>query len=196
MNADSQVRCRTQRSTTRAAVARGRVPAFLAALGAIVFASSAHVGATSADTPFAKKAAMGGMGEVVLARIAMQNGSSPSIKAFAQRMITDHGQANLELMSLAKREGIALPTSIDPPSAMMQKKLASLHGSTFDRAYLQGQESAHVATENLLKNEISSGSDPALVSFAKATLPTVEAHLRLDKSDIAKMGAMSGGSSM
>src|SRR5829696_3691465 len=56
---------------------------------------------TSQDRNFLMDAAMGGMMEVELGRIAAQQGASDAVKQFGQRMVDDHSKANTELMSLA-----------------------------------------------------------------------------------------------
>ena len=48
-----------------------------------------------------------------LGQLALQKGTSPQVKQFAQRMVTDHTQANQELMQLAKTQNLDLPTQVD-----------------------------------------------------------------------------------
>src|SRR5690242_21650896 len=50
------------------------------------------------DRDFMMEAAMGGMMEVELGRVAAQKGMSDSVKQFGQRMVDDHSKANTELM--------------------------------------------------------------------------------------------------
>ena len=66
----------------------------------------------------AQKAAAGGLAEVALGQLAQQNGSSPQVKAFGQRMVTDHGQANQELQQIAQTENLTLPTA---PAARIRR---------------------------------------------------------------------------
>src|SRR5215217_83043 len=67
----------------------------------------------SQDRNFVMDAAMGGMMEVELGRVAAQQGASEAVKQFGQRMVDDHSAANTELMSLASSKGITLPTALD-----------------------------------------------------------------------------------
>ena len=60
----------------------------------------------SQDHNFLMDAAMGGLMEVELGRIAAQKGMSESVKQFGQRMVDDHSKANTELMTLASSKGM------------------------------------------------------------------------------------------
>src|SRR5436190_20561925 len=65
------------------------------------------------DADFAVAAAQGGMMEVDLGKLAMENGSSPSVKQFGQSMVTDHSNANEELKTMAASKNISLPAVPD-----------------------------------------------------------------------------------
>src|SRR5919109_3808486 len=67
----------------------------------------------SADQAFAEKAAVGGLAEVQLGKLAVEHAASPDVKQFGQRMADDHGNANRELMTLVEQKGIAVPTTPD-----------------------------------------------------------------------------------
>jgi len=74
----------------------------LAVAGLIAFAATQSMAALSkADQDFAQKAAAGGLTEVALGQLAQQNGNSPDVKNFGQKMATDHAQANQELQQIA-----------------------------------------------------------------------------------------------
>src|ERR1700722_6182672 len=67
----------------------------------------------SADMTFAQKAAQGGMAEVKLGQLAVQNGASDPVKQFGQKMVDDHSKAGDELKALASKENLTLPMSLD-----------------------------------------------------------------------------------
>src|SRR5437763_14745814 len=64
---------------------------------------------TQPDMNFMKEAAAGGLAEVELGKLAQQNGQSDQVKQFGARMVTDHGNANQQLTSLASGKGMTLP---------------------------------------------------------------------------------------
>src|SRR5262245_51865139 len=56
---------------------------------------------SSKDRDFIRSAAIGGLAEVELGRMASQKAMSAAVKQFGQRMVTDHGKANDELKALS-----------------------------------------------------------------------------------------------
>jgi len=64
------------------------------------------------DATFMKLAAQGGMAEVGEATLAQTMGQSPAVKAFAAKMLADHGKANAKLAAIAKMKSVTLPSAI------------------------------------------------------------------------------------
>jgi putative membrane protein len=162
------------------------LPACLATGVLGLSALSASAALSSADREFAMKAASGGLAEVQAAQLAEQRATSPQIKQFAQRMITDHSAANTELQQIAKQANIALPSQPAGKDAAEGQQLRGLNGGTFDRAYAQGQLRDHHETVELFQKEASSGEDQALRAFAQKTLPILQQHLQMVEALNAK----------
>jgi putative membrane protein len=140
-----------------------------------------------ADRLFVRAAAIGGMAEVELGKLAEQKGDGDAVKDFAQRMVEDHTKANERLMSLAKQNDIAVPDELDQEHEAMRDRLEKMSGVEFDRAYIQGQVVDHQKTAQLLEYEIGSGQDAQLRSLASETLPVVLQHLRMARDVEARM---------
>ena len=82
-------------------------------------ASNMKAGAASlpaADKAFVEKAAVGGIAEVHMGKMAQQKGSSDQVKQFGARMVDDHSKANDDLKQIASAKGITclLYTSPSP----------------------------------------------------------------------------------
>ena len=58
------------------------------------------------DKKFVKDAAIGGLTEVELGKLAAQKGSSDAVKQFGQKLVDDHTKANDELKQVASAENI------------------------------------------------------------------------------------------
>jgi putative membrane protein len=76
--------------------------------------------------------------EVELGRLALQKGTSPQVKQFAQRMVT-----NQELMELAKTQNLDLPTQVDAKHKADMDRLRGVNGTAFDTAYMQHMVQDH-----------------------------------------------------
>ena len=56
------------------------------------------------DAEFVDKAAIAGKAEVQASQLALRQAQSPDVRAFAQRMVADHGKANARLNEIAARQ--------------------------------------------------------------------------------------------
>jgi putative membrane protein len=137
---------------------------------------------TSQDRNFIMDAAMGGMMEVELGRIAAQKGMSDAVKQFGQRMVDDHGKANTELMTLATSKGITLPTAIDDKHRQNVTKLSAMSGAEFDRAYAKMMLKDHEKDVSEFEKQSMKGTDPDVKAFASKTLPTLQEHLTMARA--------------
>jgi putative membrane protein len=129
---------------------------------------------------FVKKAALDGMTEVQLGKIAASKAQDPKVKEFAEKMVKDHSKANEELASVAKQKGLTVPTELDPEHQSMVQSLNSKSGEAFDAAYSEHMNADHAKAVALFQGAVT-GSDPDLAAFAKKTLPTLEQHKQMAK---------------
>jgi putative membrane protein len=139
------------------------------------------------DKKFAKEAAIGGLAEVELGKLAQQKASSDAVKQFAQKMVDDHSKANEELKQVASKEGLDLPTALDKKHQSRLDKMSKLSGADFDKAYIKDQLKDHKEDVSKFKDEASKGTVPGVKDFASKTLPTLEQHLQMVK-DLHKSG--------
>lgn len=147
----------------------------------------------TADSKFAMEAAMGGMEEVELGRLAAQKGQSDKVKQFGQRMADDHSKANDELKSIASKDGITLPTELDAKHKAMVDKMSAMSGDAFDRAYVANMVKDHQKDVADFQKESSGGSNDDIKSFATRTLPTLQDHLRSIQEIHSSMGDKMNG---
>lgn len=141
------------------------------------------------DRLFGQIAAVGGLAEVDLGKLAADKASDPKVKQFAKRLVDDHEKANHQLKSIAQKSSIPLPTIIDAEHNRTRADLDKLKGPQFDRAYLANQTVEHQKTAQLLAWEIGQGEDEEMQRFASETLPTVLEHLRLARDLAAEIPA-------
>ena len=142
---------------------------------------------TPEDKEFVSKAGMAGLYEVQAANLALQKAQSAEVKAFAQRMVTDHSQANAELSRLATTKGLALPTELDGEPESAVEHLATLSGAEFDKAYMQHMVPDHEKTIAEFDRASTTATDADVKAFAGKTLPVLRQHLQMAKDVSSKL---------
>jgi putative membrane protein len=145
-------------------------------------------GADMKAQAFMHEAALGGLVEVELGRLASEKASSDEVKQFGQRMVTDHGKANTELKALAEKKSVTLPTELDSKHKQTVEKLSKLSGAAFDRAYMDEMRKDHKKDVSAFRQQSMSGSDPDVKSWAAATLPTLQEHMQMAERTHAAVG--------
>ncbi|WP_428376786.1 DUF4142 domain-containing protein [Lichenicoccus sp.] len=141
------------------------------------------------DASFIQTAAQGGMAEVQMGQLADSTSHSKAIKAFAEKMVSDHTANDDQLKQLVTAKGGTVPTTLGDDQQAMLTKLQGEHGHKFDHDYLQGQIQGHQAMLSAFQTEASSGTDPDVKNFATQTIPTIQMHLDRAKA-LAGMGGM------
>jgi putative membrane protein len=149
----------------------------LAATSSAIIAADAERSIPEPKT-FVTKAAQDGMAEVAAGKAALTKSQDPSIRSFAQRMVTDHGRANAKLSSIAKAKGIQPPKELDAEHQARIDALTAKSGTEFDREYSHHMNMDHSKAIALFEAAARS-SDAELAGFAKETLPTLKEHKQL-----------------
>ena len=134
------------------------------------------------DKTFMEKAAMGGKEEVELGQLAQEKAQNEQVKQFAQRMVTDHSQANSNLMDLSSKLNVTLPTSMDDQQQKDKEKLSKLNGAKFDKEYMKMMVEDHQKDVNDFQQQSQNAINSDVKSFASSTLPTLQQHLDLAKT--------------
>jgi len=144
----------------------------------------------AADKSWAQKAAVGGLAEVEMGKLAQQKASNNQVKQFGSHMVADHSKANDELKQVASSKGLTLPSDLDATHKNKMAKLEKLSGAQFDRAYMTEMVADHKKDVAEFRKQSTSGKDSDLKGFAAKTLPTLEDHLKMAQStDAAVKGA-------
>jgi putative membrane protein len=150
----------------------------LAVLGAATsIALAAGDSISAAD--FAKKAGAAGAAEVEMGKLGSQKATNAEVKAFAQKMVTDHTKANKELMAAAKAKGLEVPTEPNMVHKGMKEKFERQGADAdFNHDFMQQMVRDHESAVELFQTAANDTTlDPELRALAKKTLPTLQQHL-------------------
>jgi putative membrane protein len=127
---------------------------------------------------FLMKAALGGMAEVEMAKLALERSTNADVRGHAQHMLDDHGKANESLKAIAREKNIPLPDHLTGVHGQMVQKLRDTAAGEFDEAYMKAEVEEHQAAVALYRTAKDSSKDPRMQGFAAQTLPTLERHLQ------------------
>ncbi|MDQ3321634.1 MAG: DUF4142 domain-containing protein [Acidobacteriota bacterium] len=136
---------------------------------------------------FMTAAAYSSNAEIEAGRMAVSKTQNPEVKQFAQQMIAEHTRANKELMPIAAKKNVTLPTDLDPTHKTMAADMSKLSGAEFDEEYMEGQVADHEKTVALLQAQVDNGTDADAKAFAVKTLPVVKMHLEMARRINAKL---------
>lgn len=134
---------------------------------------------TSADRKAIMDMGMSNMAEVEMGKLAQSKSQNADVKAFAQKMVDDHGKALGEVQTLAQSKGVTLPTELDAKHKAMSAKLEKQTGDAFDKAYIkQGGVGAHKETLAKLQTASKGAKDPEVKAQVDKMIPVVQEHLK------------------
>lgn len=141
------------------------------------------------DAMFMSKAESGGLHEVALGKMTKTNAASADVKAFGERMVTDHTKANAKLIEAAREAGIKPRTTMLPDHQAHVDRLFKLTGAEFDKAYMEHMVKDHKEDVALFEKAAKEAKDEKVKAFAAETLPTLKEHLKMaEKANAAVKG--------
>lgn len=121
--------------------------------------------------------------DISYARLVPAHTSTPAVKDFATRMITDHVAVNTALNELVARTEIkpeesAASLSFRDESTTKREQLSRLYGRDFDSAYIASEIAYHTSVIAVLDNTlIPHARDAQLRQILVSVRPAVAAHL-------------------
>lgn len=129
------------------------------------------------DAEFLAKAASGGMLEVEMGKQVAARAVTPDAKKFAEQMVADHTKSNAELMDLAKKKNITLPTTLGDDHAKVLKDVVEEKGVKMDQEYMKEMLKDHEEDVKEFTDASIKASDPDIKAFAAKNVPVLKMHL-------------------
>jgi putative membrane protein len=134
---------------------------------------------TVKDKMFLHDAAEGGLAEVQLGQLAADKAASPDVKAFGQKMVTDHTALNNDLKPIAESMGVMLPRKVKKDDQAEYDKLSALSGDDFDKEYLTFMVKDHHADLRAFRQESVVTHDPTLKAAVDKGFSVILEHTRM-----------------
>ena len=140
----------------------------------------------NADAEFLTKVVPSIAASVKIIDYAVTNASDEKVKDFAQRVLKQHTESVKIATGHAKRLNIAVVINPDKDSKEMIDKLSKLKGTDLDAAFLEWLSHIHHDT-TLFENEVKSGTDSDLKTYAQNTITAGNEHLKEARELLAKL---------
>ena len=145
--------------------------------GAASSAARAADMASAVDRAFVAKVSQGGLFEVKLGQLAVDQGNAQDIRDQGATEAHDHAMVNDKLRSIASDAGITIGSDLDPTFQEQLDRLRALSGTAFDVAYLRAMKAIHAKDGAAFATEAQGGTDPKLRTFAAETHRIVLSHV-------------------
>ena len=116
--------------------------------------SGAAADVRGADRDFVHDAAITGMAEIEMGRMALDRSRDADVKKFAQMMIDDHTKAANNLKSVAASHRIDVPAQVDDDHRDKAEALGKKNGTEFDKDYADAMVDGHQAFVDKLESRI------------------------------------------
>ena len=99
--------------------------------------------ASDDDKKFLAMAAQSDQNEIALSKVAEEKATNPAVKAFAEKMVSEHTKMTASMKPFAESWGLTAPSGPDSDHQDEINKLNSLSGADFDKEYIGDMVTDH-----------------------------------------------------
>jgi putative membrane protein len=159
----------------------------LGATAAVPQAAAQEAGLTG-DSTFIQTAGSLGLLQVKLGELAQEKGSSPSVRDYGKRMVSDYTKVNQELATGAKQAAYPAPVMLRQHKQVLDR-FTKTGRSSFDKKYMAEMVKQQNEAVGLFQREAESGQVKSLKALASRMLPEAEQHQSLARQTAGSVGA-------
>ncbi len=150
----------------------------IGAFGLVLSLAPAWAGNAKDETDFVTRASLGNLVAIAESKLAADRAGDPEVKAFAGRLVEDHGTAEAALQAAADGSGATVPTTLDEDRQAHVTALGAESGAAFDRAYIADQAEVHSNALTLYADYMLLGDNAKLKALAIKMIPIAEAEFK------------------
>ena len=111
------------------------------------------------DKKFLSMAAQSDQNEIALSKLASDKATNPDVKAFADKMVTEHTQMTESMKPFADQWGLTPPMGPDADHKKEMDKLNGLSGKDFDKEYIDQMVTDHTKALSAFTKEAKDTKD-------------------------------------
>ncbi|CAN5757215.1 hypothetical protein BH10ACI4_BH10ACI4_15300 [soil metagenome] len=134
---------------------------------AATFATTQAKAATDDDKKFLATAAQSDQNEIALSKLAQSKATNPAVKAFANKMVSEHTKMSASMKPFADSWALTPPAGPDEDAQKELDKLNGLSGKDFDKEYIDQMVTDHAKALTLFTDEAKDTKD---VKFQAAVI--------------------------
>lgn len=131
--------------------------------------------ANAIDQAFTLGATELGQAKIAEGMLALTHAPGFASNEYGLWAVLDNQLINGQITALANAAGLPVSNSASQVNQQAAAALGQLSGTGFEQIYLNTQITLQEQTINLFQTEVQQGSDPALVAYAHAALPVMQA---------------------
>ena len=147
-------------------------------VGLLLSVAPAWAADFNAEVDFVTRASNSNLFATAESRLALERTRGPQVRAFARRMLDEHGKTQAELKAAARGSGALIPTALDPDHQARLKALRGKSGADFDKTYIADQDENHSNALTLYADYMLWGENEKLHALAIKMIPVTEAELK------------------
>jgi putative membrane protein len=153
-------------------------------LAALLAASGAAFAQAPNDAQIAHIVVTANQVDIDAGKLAEKRAKSAEVKAFGKQMVTDHGAVNKQAVALVtklkvKPEDNATSQSLKSGGDANLKKLKTLKGAAFDKAYVDQEVAYHQAVLDAIDNVlVPNAKNAELKALIQKVRPAIDGHLQ------------------
>jgi putative membrane protein len=151
---------------------------------ALALASGAALAQAPSDPQIAHIVVTANQVDIDAGKLAQKQAKSAEVKAFGKQMVTDHGAVNKQAVALVTK--LKVTPEDNPTSQGLKsggdanvKKLKTLKGEAFDKAYVDQEVTYHQAVLDAIdKVLIPNAKNAELKALIEKVRPAIDGHLQ------------------
>jgi putative membrane protein len=152
---------------------------FVALMGAASAGNSESAQLAPVDYAFIAQTNLGNQFQIDTGKLGETHARSATVRDYAKLMDSSHVQVENNLVALLRKMNVEPPPAslLSGAYKALVRTLAGEQGAAFERDYVSSQLDYQHANDALYRWEIQNGSNPALIAYARDTLPKIDDHM-------------------
>ena len=149
---------------------------------------SAQASSADTDKQFLMTASQSDYTEIKFSQLAADKASNARVKAYAQKMVSDHNKLEADMKPFADKLGVTPVMTLDDDHQAKYDALNGMSGMDFDKTYMTDMDADHHKALDAFKSEESATTDPEFKKAVAKGEKVVAQHTMMADKAVSLMG--------